>query len=90
MMVPKRETPEAIEERSSGYRNYPRWGNSVRKRKVIGVFIVVLCAVVLITGQFYVDKMIWGPRLWEVFWVFPILIGVWLIVGAVRVFRKGP
>src|SRR5262249_32239518 len=67
---------------------YPRWCNSVRKRKVIGVFIAVLVALMLITIQYYMDKMIWGPALWHGFWIYVIFIGVWLIVTLVLVIKE--
>jgi hypothetical protein len=44
----------------------------------------------LITIQFYTDKMIRGPRFWDGFWGFVLLVGVWLIVRVVLVLRKGP
>jgi hypothetical protein len=91
MMIPKRETLEAVEERGTGSTKYPRYSNSATgKRKVIVILILVLFALMLITSQFYTDKMIWGPRLWEVFWAYLILIGVWLIVTILQVLRKGP
>lgn len=64
----------------------PRMG----KRRVMGFFIAVLGALTLITSQYYTDKMIWGPSLWYGFWIFPMIVGVWLIATILLNFRKGP
>ncbi len=100
MMVPKRETPEAIEERSTGSTKYARLSSrAMGKRKVIGgVFLLVLSLIITIvqaklcagvwSSEFCSFWSINGP--WGLFWVIMIFIGVLLIAAIVRALRRGP
>ena len=88
-MIPKRDTPEAIEERGTGSTKYARLSSRAKgKRKIIEVLALVLIALMLPIYAFYHAKLVLGTPIWGGFWAFTILIGVWLIVGVVRVLRK--
>lgn len=90
-MTTKRETPEAIEEPSTGSTNYSRFSSrATGKRKVIGVLILVSYALMATILTFSQAKLGEGAHIWGGFWVAAIFIGVWLIAAIVRVLRKGP
>ena len=91
MMIPKRKAPEAIEERGTGSTRYVRPSSrAMGKRKVIEVLSLVLIALILAIYFFYEGRWVVGTSIWYGFWAFTIFIGLWLIVGVVRVLRKGP
>jgi hypothetical protein len=90
-MIPERETPQAIDERRTGNTKYRHFSSaSLGKRKVIGVFVLVLYSLIVITVSFYQAKSVGSDgRIWRGFWPLAIFIGVWLIVAIMRVLRKG-
>jgi hypothetical protein len=92
MMIPKRETPEAIEERgTTTSTKYARFsGRAIGKRKVFEALALVLIGLILNIYAFYEGKWVVGTPIWGGFWVFTIFIWVWVIVGIVRVLRKDP
>jgi hypothetical protein len=91
MMIPKRETPEAIAERGTGSTKYARLSNhAMGKRKVIEVLVLVLIGLMYNIYIFYIGKWTLRAPIWGGFWFFTICIWVVVIVGIVQVLRKGP
>jgi hypothetical protein len=97
-MIPKRETPEAIEERGTASTKDARFSSrAMGKRKIIGgVFLLVFSLIITIVqaklcagvwrSEFCSFWSINGP--WGLFWVIVIFIGVLLIAAIVRALRK--
>jgi hypothetical protein len=88
-MIPKRETPEAIEERRTGSTEYSRLSNrAMGKRKVVEVLIAVLIGLMLNIYLFYLGKWTLEEPIWGGFWFFTICIWIWVVVAIVRVLRR--
>jgi hypothetical protein len=88
-MIPERNISEAIEEPETASTECARLSSGPKgERKIIGVLALVLIALVLPVYAFYQAKLVLGRGIWGGFWALTIYIGVWLIVGVVRVLRK--
>ncbi|SRR5208283_2446947 len=88
-MIPKRETLEANEERDTRSTKDARLSSrAIGKRKIIEVLALVLIALLLPIYALFEAKLVLGTPIWGGFWAFTIFIGVWLIVGVVRVLKK--
>ena len=88
-MITKRETPEAIEERDATSTEDARLSSrAMGKRKIIEVLALVLIALMLPIYAFFEAKLVLRTPIGGGFWAFAIFIGVWLIVGVVRVLKK--
>lgn len=88
-MIPKRDTPEAIEERDAARTKYARFSNrAAGKRKVFEVLALVLIGLILNIYFFYLGKWTLRTPDWGGFWFFTICLWVLVTVGIVRVLRK--
>jgi hypothetical protein len=93
-MIPKRETPDAIEERRIGSTKDARGsGRAMGKRKVIGVSLLVLGALIVNIISFSQSGLVRSggagiTGTWVGFLAIPIFTGACLITAIVRVLRK--
>jgi len=97
-MIPKRETPEAIEDCDTASTKCARPSSrSMGNHKVIGgIFLLLLSLIITIVqaklcagvwrGEFCSFWSINGP--WGMFWAIMIFVGVLLIAAIVRALRK--
>src|SRR5277367_4316647 len=88
-MIPKRATPESIEERGTGSTKSARLSNrAMGKRKVIEVLVLALIGLILNIYIFYLGKWMLRAPIWGGFWFCTICIWVLVIVGIVQVLRR--
>jgi hypothetical protein len=82
-------TPEPIEQRDAGSVRHPRSSSAILRKRILGVFLLVLCAL-MSTVYFYSRSTYLGSTDWPWFWVGEVIVGVLVVVGIVQVLRKGP
>jgi hypothetical protein len=86
----KRETPEHIEQRDAGNVEHPRLRSAILRKRILSVFLVFLCALMLTMYVYYRSAYLRSAGEWRWFWVGEAVVGVWLVFGIVQVLRKGP
>jgi hypothetical protein len=86
----KRETPEPIEQRDAGNIRHPRSSSAILRKRIMGVFVIVLTALMLTAYVYYRSTYQRNADDWTWFWVGEVIVGVWLVFGIVQVLRKTP
>jgi hypothetical protein len=86
----KRETSEPIEQRNAGNVRDSRSHSAILRKRILAVFFVVLCALMLTMYVYYRSAYLRSAGDWRWFWVGEGIVGVWLVFGIVQVLRKGP
>ena len=86
----KRETPEPIEQRDAGNVGHPRSSSTILRKRIMGVFVIVLTALMLAAYVYYRCAYQRSAGDWRWFWVGEVIVGVLVVVGIVRVLRKTP
>ena len=86
----KRETPEPIEQRDAGNVGHPRLRSAILRKRILAIFLVVLCALMLTMYVYYRSAYLRSAGDWRWFWVGEVIVAVWLVFGMVQVLRKGP
>ncbi len=85
----KRETPEPIGQRDAGNVRHPRLSSAILRKRIMGVFLIVLSVLVLTAYAYYWSTYL-GSTHWLSFWVREGMISVLLVFGIVEVLRKTP
>jgi uncharacterized membrane protein YeaQ/YmgE (transglycosylase-associated protein family) len=80
----KRETQGAIEQSDAGQ---PRSPSSILRKRVIGVLLLVLGALVL-TGYAYYWSTFTGSTHWLSFWAREVIVGALVVIIIVQALRK--
>jgi hypothetical protein len=86
----KRETPEPIAQRDAGNVGDPRLRTAILRKRILALFLIVLCALMLTTYFYRRSAYLRSAGDWHLFWVGEVFIGVWVVVAVVQVLRKGP
>jgi hypothetical protein len=86
----KRKIPEPIEQRDAGNVRHPRSSSTVLRKRITGVFIVVLTALIFAAYVYYRSTYLRRNNDWTWFWVGEVIVGVFLVFGIVQVLRDTP
>jgi len=64
--------------------------SAILRKRILRVFIVVLSALMYAASVYYQSTYLRTAGEWRGFWVGEAMVGVYLVVGIVRVLRQAP
>ena len=84
-----RDKSDRIEQRDAGSARQPRSSASIWRKRILGVFILLLMALMLTVYAYY-QCTYFGLTDWHGFSGYVVGIAGWLVFNTVLVFRKNP